>query len=319
MNEKTIAAIALSNRDFDSFAAKVAEAAVWVDHAANNGAHLALLPEVINKYRGDGPGNARALTFAEMALDDWQRDTAPLFEVARRRNVAVCIPVLVREHGVLFNSMFLVSGRGEVLGRYDKMRPTPAELDQGVVPGGAQQLMEWDGLKIGGAICFDTLFQEVFRTQAALGADLFLVGSYWPGGSHLNFYAMTYSAPVVLAYPAWSRIIDITGHEIAAAGYRSETLRFGFGTPIAMATINFDRVALYGNINQERIVEIERKYGRKARVTFDQQNVLFFLESRAADLTVRDLIQEFGLVPFPKYVAECEELVLRQSAAPVRG
>jgi len=86
MNEKTIAAIALSNRDFDSFADKVAEAAMWVEHAANNGAQLVLLPEVINNYRGDGPGNDRALTAKEMALDDWQSDTAPLFEVARRRS-----------------------------------------------------------------------------------------------------------------------------------------------------------------------------------------------------------------------------------------
>lgn len=311
MNEKTIAAIALSNRDFESFADKVGEAARWVDHAANSGADLVLLPEYINKFRGDGPGNTRALTLAEAALDDWQKDTAPLFDVARRRNVALGIPVVVREGERFRNSLFLVSGRGEVIGRYDKMRPTPSELDQGVVPGGVQRLMEWEGLRLGGAICFDTLFEEVFRVQAEQGADLFLVGSFWPGGSHLDFYAMRYSVPVALAYPAWSRILDRTGRELAAAGYRSETLRFGFGTPIAMATLNFDRVALYGNINQERIVDIERKYGRKVRVTFDQQNVLFFLESRAPDLTVQDLIREFGLVPFMRYVSDCEEQVRR--------
>ncbi len=313
MNEKTIAAIAMSNRDFDSFADKVAEAARWVDHAANNGANLAVLPEYLNKYRGDGPGNSRALTLAEAALDDWQQETAPLFEVARRRNITVCIPVVVREKDCLRNSMFLVSGQGEVIGRYDKMRPTPFELDYGIVPGGVQQLMEWEGLRVGGAICFDTLFPEVFKAQAAQGVDLFLVASYWPGGSHLNFYAMHYAVPIALAYPAWSRLIDLTGQDLVGAGYRSETLRFGFGVPIAMATLNFDRVALFGNINQERIVEIERRYGRKVRVTFDQQNVLFFLESRSPDLSVCDLIREFELVPFTRYIADCEEQVLRQT------
>jgi predicted amidohydrolase len=311
MNEKTIAAISLSNRDFPSFEAKLAEAVTWIEHAAGNGAQLAVLPEEINLYRGDGPNNPLALSVSDAAVDDWQRAVAPLFDAAVRCKIAVTAPLLVRENGRLSNSFFLISRRGEVLGRYDKMRPTPGEIEMGVRPGAPSRLMEWEGFRVGGAICFDTLFLDVFRCQAEMGADLFLVPSLWSGGSQLNYYALVFSAPVVLAYPAWSRIIDITGREVAAGGYRNETLRFGFGSPVVMATINFDRVALCADINQERIVDVERKYGAKVRILFDQQNGLFHMESRSPDFTVSDVMKEFELIPCRKYLSDSERMILQ--------
>src|SRR5690606_34322697 len=139
--------------------------------------------------------------------------------------------------GRIVNCFHVVSKSGEVLGGYEKMRPTLSELDgAGVTAGAAEQpLIPWEGLQMGGAICFDTNFPEVFASQARRGAQLFLAPSLWPGGSALNFYALHHVTPIVLAYPAWSRVIDVTGQELAAGGYRSETLRFGFGTPIALA------------------------------------------------------------------------------------
>ncbi len=39
---------------------------------------------------------------------------------------------------------------------------------------------------------------------------------------------------------------------------------------------------------------------------FDQQNCLFFLESRASDFSVQDIMQKFGLISAQDYFAECE-------------
>jgi predicted amidohydrolase len=312
MNEKRFAAISLSNRDYESLSEKMAEAATWVEHAASCGADMAVLPETLNNYQGDGPGNTRALSFEEKVLDDWQEAAAPLFEAAQRSKIAVTIPLMVRENGRVTNSFFLVSADGTVCGRYDKMRPTLPELENGVVPGAEAVPLEWEGIRIGGAICFDTLFPEVFRCQADRGAQLFLVPSLWPGGDHLNHYALTHSVPVVLAYPAWSRIIDITGKDVAAGGYRNETLRFGFGAPVIFADINFDRVALYGNDNQEKMVDVARHYGERLSIVFDQQNVLFFLESRSPDLGIDAVLKTFDLTPRGDYLAACEEAVFRR-------
>ncbi|MBI4026605.1 MAG: carbon-nitrogen hydrolase family protein [Verrucomicrobia bacterium] len=300
MNQKTISVIALSNRDFPSFAAKVAEAVQWIELAANQGADLAVLPEAINLYKGDGPGNPNALSWEEAALDDWQGQTAALFEAAVRFKIAVAIPVVTRERGHLTNSFFLVSKAGKVLGRYQKMQPTAGELEHGVIPG-EPGVFEWEGLKIGGGICFDTNFPRVFDLQAQQGAQLFLVASLWPGGSALNYYALRHSTPIALAYPAWSRIIDIDGREVAEGGYRHETLRFGFGAPVYTATLNFDRVTLYGDLNQQKMDAVQRTYGGQVRIRFDQQNCLFFLESRSMELTVQDVMKRFELVPARDY------------------
>ena len=313
MNEKILAAVSLSNGDFPTLDAKLEDAAMWVEHAARQGADLVVLPEALNKYRGDGAGNPQSLGYREMAMDDWQASCAVLIETAKRCSVAVTVPVFTREGDHLTNSFFLVSKTGEVLGRYQKMYPTPAELEEGVQPG-SPSLIEWEGLQVGGAICFDTLFPDVFKSQAQLGADLFLVCSLWPGGDDVNYWSLSLSCPMVLAYPAWSRVIDRMGKDVAGGGQRWETLRFGFGSPVVTAPVNFDAVVLYGNYNQERIVEIERAYGEKVRVRFDQQNVTFCLESRSDDLSVQDLVEEFDLLLRADYLADCERLVAEHRA-----
>lgn len=302
MREKTIAAVALENRDYPSFEAKLAEAARWVSFAAQQGADLVVLPELLNLYRGDGAGNTQALRLEDVALDDWQRSCAAVIEAAVAGGAAVVIPVAVREPEGLSNSFFLVDARGQVAGQFRKNVPTPSERAAGVVAGGPS-VIEWEGLKIGGAICFDCYHPAVFEAQARLGAQLFVVPSLTPAAGHLEFYALHHGTPIVQAYPAWSRIIDLDGRELAAAGYRGETLRFGFGTPVVMAAINFERVSLFADVNQLRIVELQRAYGRRVRVTFDQPNVSFALESREPGLTIDHLIREFGLVRRGDYFA----------------
>ena len=294
MNIKTIAAISLSNRDYPSFAAKLDEAIRWIDLAARQGAELVVLPELLNQYYGDGPEHPNPPRYQDMAFSDWRQQTRPLLEAAKRLGVAITVPVLIRESGHLSNCFFFVDGTGEVLGVYRKMRPTLLELDFGVKPGpAAPTLIEWKGLKIGGAICFDTTFPEVFEAQAE--ADLFLVPSLWPGGSGLDFYALEYSAPIVLAYPAWSRIIDLDGRETASGGYRNETLRFGFGTPIVLASINFDRMVCHADGNAGKIVEIQRTYGSDVRMRFDQPNALWTIEATGPELRIGQIRGQFGL------------------------
>lgn len=303
MNYRTISVIALSNRDFPSFTDKLREAVQWMEIAAAQGAELVVLPEMINLYKGDGPGNPNAMSLAEAALDNWQLQTASLVEAATRLRLAVTVPVLVREGKHLVNSFFLLSRAGKVLGEYRKICPTQPELGQNVKPG-KPALMEWEGIKVGGAICFDTNFQHMFESQAQSGAQLFLVPSLWPGGNYLNYYALRYSTPIALAYPAWSRIIDIDGTELVAGCYRHETLRFGFGVPVYTARINFDRVALHADYHQQKIIEIQRAYAGRVLVRFDQQNALFFLESVSPDLTVNDVMREFELTSVRDYLSQ---------------
>lgn len=299
MNTKTFAAIALNNKDYPTFTAKLEEAVRWVDFAARQGADLVVLPEALNLYFGDGDA-ANIPSLAETALDDWQVQARPLVESAIRNRVAVTVPVIIREAGRLLNCFYLVDKHGQTLGRYDKQCPTPEELDAGVVAGNSP-LIEWEGIKIGGAICFDCYFPEVFARQADAGAQVFLMPSLTPGGDHLKYNALVNSTPIVLAYPAYSQIIDVDGRELAGGGYRHETLRFGFGSPVILATINFDRVVLFAQHNQTKIVEMQQTYGAKIAVRFDQPNCLFIVESRSPDLTMQEVIKRFDLIEQRRY------------------
>ncbi len=303
MNNKTIATIALSSRDFASFEEKLAEAVQWIELASRQGADMAVLPEMINLWRGDGPGNPNAMTYGQAAFDNWQQRTAPLIDAARRLKIGVTVPIVVREGKKLTNSCFFISRQGEVVGRYDKIYPTIGELEQGIVPG-TPKLIEWEGLRVAGAICFDTNFSSVFEDQAGMGAQLFVIPSLWPGGRQLNYFASHYSVPIVIAYPAWSRIIGYDGNELVAGGYRWETLRWGFGAPVYLATINFDYVALHGDYNQEKMYDLQRTYGEKVRVRYDQDNATFYLESLAKDFTVADLIKKHDLLPIRDYFGQ---------------
>ncbi len=72
------------------------------------------------------------------------------------------------------------------------------------------------------------------------------------------------------------------------------------------ATINFDAVSLFADFNQEKIQDVQRHYGNKVRVRFDQSSCLFLVESRSADLSIKEVIREFGLVCRRDYFAQLD-------------
>lgn len=201
--------------------------------------------------------------------------------------------------------MFLFLDRdGSLLGEYQKLAPSPGEVAAGI--GGKKcNTIRWEDLSIGGAICFDVYYPHaVFDPQMAAGADCFLIPSMTPGGTLINAYAIEYGVPFVLAYSAWSRLIDRDGLELAAGGYRSETLRAGFGSPIQQASINFDAISLFADENQSKMQDIQRHYREKVRIRFDQPNCIFVLESRSEDLTVAEIVHQFGLISRRDYFAQ---------------
>lgn len=300
MNEKTIATIALREEGFASFEETLEEASRWLEFAAAQGADLAVLPETINLlHRRSG-----SAALEDFALDNWREATATLCETAARAKVSLILPLLVREGGVLANRFYVIAKDGTSLGFYQKRVPAVGETAC-VVESGNTGPIPWEGLRIGGGICIDLYFpQVVFDPQIEDGADFFVIPSYTPGGSLLDSCALITGVPFVLAYSPWSRILDRDGTELAAGGYRSETLRFGFASPVLLATINFDAVTLFADFNQNKVREVARHYGRDVRVRFNQHNCVFMLESRSPDLSVREVMRHFGLVSRRDYMAQ---------------
>jgi len=301
MNAKTISVIALSSRDYANFAEKLDEAVRWMEYATQQGADLVVFPETINLYKGDGPGNPNALSYENAALDDWEVETRVLREAAMKLRVAVALPLLIREEQGLSNVFFLISKEGVTLGRYQKIHPTDGEVAAGVVPG-VPSLMDWEGIPVGGAICFDTNFLDTFAIQARMGARLFLIPSLWNGGPWLDGLAARFAVPMAVAYPAWSKIVDLDGSVLTSGGYRQETLRFGYGAPVYTATLNFDREVFHLNDQAERMTEIQLRYQKSVRVRLLHEQGAFSVESLSPDLPLSEIIKEYGLITFRDYL-----------------
>ena len=302
MNEKTIATVALRDSSFADLEAVLKEAAHWVEVAAAQGADLAVLPETINLLHG----NTRTGALEEFAVQDWRTETALLCEAAAKRGISLVLPLLVRDNEELANRFYLLSRDGSELGFYQKRVPAVGERLAGIKPAATPPL-QWEGLTVGGAICIDVYFpHHVIEPQMMAGADLFIVPSMTPAGALLDSCAVCYGVPFVLAYSPWSRILDRDGKELVAGGLRSETLRAGYGMPLQQATINFDAVSLFADFNQEKVRDVQRRYGDEVRFRFDQSNCLFVLESRSADLSVGDIMREFGLISRRDYFAQLD-------------
>jgi len=300
LNEKTIATIAFRQEGFPNLNETLQEAARGLEDAAARGADLAVLPETINLLHRNNPSTP----LDEFALEDWRHATALLCEAAVRSNISLVLPLLVRDNGVLANRFYVLSKKGDSLGFYQKHVPAPGEKSSGVESGNSSPIF-WEGLRIGGAICFDVYYpQAVFDPQLEEGVDLFVIPSLTPAGSVLDYYALTYGVPFVLAYSPWSRILDRDGTELAAGGYRSETVNAGFASAVQLATINFDAVTLFADFNQQKIRDVERRYGSKVRIRFNQPNCLFTLESRSAELSVDEVMRKFGLISRRDYFAQ---------------
>jgi predicted amidohydrolase len=312
MNEKTIATIALRDGGFADLQAVLREAAHWVEAAAARGANLAVLPETINLLHR----STHSTPLEEFALGDWRTETALLCEAAAKHRISLALPLLVRDGADLANRFYVLSRDGSELGFYQKRVPAAGERLAGVKPAPPAPI-HWEGLMLGGAICIDVYFpHQVFDPQIEAGADLFVIPSMTPAGASLDYCAVTYGVPFVLAYSPWSRILDRDGKELAAGGFRSETLRAGFGTPLQQATINFDAVSLFADFNQEKLQDVQRHYGDNVRIRFDQPNCLFVLESRSADLSVDEIMRQFGLVSRRDYFAQLDPEAADRTSAP---
>lgn len=104
-----------------------------------------------------------------------------LSSLARKHRLALCGGLLEVSEGRRYNSLVFIDSEGRLLGRYRKICLFPLSREEEVFsPGESPTIVEWEGLWIGLAICFDIRFPELFAYYAARGCDLVIVASAFP-------------------------------------------------------------------------------------------------------------------------------------------
>ena len=141
------------------------------------GADLVILPELWNIGFMDFN---RYITAAE----DINGPVMTLMkELAQKHGVFLHTGSFVeKEGGDYFNTSFLLSPQGEILGRYRKIHlfGYNSKENQILSPGGEPTVVDTPMGRMGMATCFDLRFPELFRNMVDQGAEIFLVCSAWP-------------------------------------------------------------------------------------------------------------------------------------------
>ena len=160
---------------FSEVAANVERSIDFISRAADAGADVVVLPELVNTgYVFET--RAEAFALAEPVPDG--PTTRRWLDIARTRRLHIVAGITEREGASLYNSAVVLGPDGYV-GTYRKLHLWNAEnlfFERGNL--GLPVFQTRIG-RIGVAICYDGWFPETFRLQALQGADLICVPTNW--------------------------------------------------------------------------------------------------------------------------------------------
>lgn len=149
-----------------------------VKHAAAVGAQWIITPELA----------ISGLQFAQVIGTDWIRPQpdAWMEEFCRlvkslKRTVFLCCPE--RELHKLYNSVFVISPDGAIIGKHRKIHVASDSLSWSS-PGDSLVPVHCDGISVGMLICSDMYTANIAGTLQAKGAQLLISPASWGPGVH---------------------------------------------------------------------------------------------------------------------------------------
>ncbi|MBG87355.1 MAG: hypothetical protein CMO80_10700 [Verrucomicrobiales bacterium] len=226
--------------------------------------------------------------------------TDRLADWARQHRCWVICPLTTRLEEKTYNSAVVLNRDGEIVGRYDKIRPTENELKKSICPGPDQPpVFETEFGKIGVQICFDVNWTEQWRTLRNQGAKIIFFPSAYPAARQLRSLAWQNQCFIVSATKNRSAAIyDITGDSIDQSGHYR---------PWAQAVLPVGKRLFETDYNVHKMRAIERDHGERVRIQWFHDDALITLESHDPQLTVDSLIKKYELTPHTVYLRRTEQ------------
>ncbi len=227
--------------------------------------------------------------------------------VAKKHNCYVTCPVVTKKDGHFYNSIILLNRQGKIGGVFHKVHPTSTEIipDQyykggGVIPGPLRPpVFKTDFGTIGMQICMDAEWVDNWCSLKEDGAEVVLFSSQASFKNALSHYAWLNHYYIIASTGEDARIIDINGEVITADG---EFARW------VCAPLNLEKIFLHIWPQTLKFDEIQRKYGTGIRFRINHAENFATMESRHADIKVRDVMKEFGLPTYDEQIKEATEI-----------
>jgi len=268
-----------------------------IDRAALDRPDIICLPET---FACMGVPHSRAQDLAEPVPGPI---TEAVMQRAKRHAANIICPLLEKSGDAVYNSAAVIDRSGEIVGVYRKLHPVTTsfdftEFEQGVTPGKEVKVFDLDFGRIGVLICFDSQWPQEWATLAQMGAEVVFWVSAYDGGFHLRAYAWDHHYYVVSAVLSQhAAIVDMTGEVLA----ESEQPQAVIG-----AQLNLEKKVLHLDFNGSQVSAIKKKYGRGVIVRPYPKEACMTVESARPDLSLEQLMAEFGLETIPEYVARHE-------------
>jgi len=216
---------------------------------------------------------------------------------AREHSSYVIFGLKAKKGGGVYNSAILIDRKGKIIGQYNKIHITEEDIKEGMVPGDdvGPLVFKTDFGTIGIQICFDVNWREEWRRLKKEGAQIVFWPSTYPAGRQIPALAMLNEYYVVSSTRSDSaHIYDISGVVLASSGEYQEWA--GAALPLGKRLFETD-------YNAKKVQEIQQKYGSKVEVVWFHDSGWFTLASLDPNLTVEDIIKEYGLTPLDEYIA----------------
>lgn len=264
-----------------------------LDQAAVFHPDIACLPEVFPRRAAEpvpGPVTTRLARWAQ------EHSSYVLFGMKTTRN------------GAIYNSAILIDRKGQIIGQYNKMHPTEGELKEGAIPGGTDPpVFETDFGIIGVQICFDINWYENWQRLKRKGARIVFFPSAYPAAQQLSALALVNQFYIVSSPARGSaRIYDITGQSLSSSGNYQ---------PWAAAVLPLGKRLFEMDYHAQKVREIQRKYGSRVEVVWLHDDDWFTMASLDPDITLEDIMSEFGLTPLDDYRARASAAIDKSRAA----
>ncbi len=220
---------------FDDVTAATARLEAVAAEAAAKGAEILIAPEMYLTGYDIGVAAVRA---AAEPIDGAM--VAAVAEIARKNEIAIVAGFPLRDDGRIFNAVAFIDRSGERRSLYRKTH-LYGDVDQSQFSAGDRlaDVFDYEGWKIGLAICYDIEFPEVARALTLAGAELLLVPTanmepfdtvarrLVPARAEENGVAIAYAnycgAEGRFRYCGQSCVADALGNDLARAG-NDETL-----------------------------------------------------------------------------------------------
>jgi beta-ureidopropionase len=216
-------------------------------------------------------------------------------EYAKKHNCYIICTLIRKENSKMFNSSVLIDRKGKIIGTYDKIHPTSGECKDGCLPASLEPpVFETDFGKIGIQICFDINWIDEWRKLKEKGAEIVFWPSTYIGGRLLTAHARLFNYYVVgCSRPGPSIIYNTAGDEIFRSGRHQNW---------AIAKLNLEKIHCEIDNHRSKARRMIKKYGRKVEVVYYHDEDWMTIESRSPDLTIQQLIDEYGFLPRWDYV-----------------